>query len=496
VIRRIRARWILVYDPDACDHRLLTGGRILVDGSTITAIGTAEPDDVVDEDIDLGGCLIMPGFIDLDALADIDHAILDSWTATRGELDWSADYAAHRRRAVFSAAERRTIRRYAFAQLLLHGVTTAMPIAAETHSDWAETFEDAVGMAEEANALGLRFVGGPSYRSGVTTVDEFGVSSVHWDERLGEQGFDGALKFLDWVENFDSPIVSGALLPCRIQTVTDAIIRDTLDESVSRGVRVRLHALQGLDERDRIAERSGLTPLRLLEKLGALGPNLLIPHGIYVDHTTLAAARDAISGATPTERPGIEVLADAGVSIAHCALTSARYGTALNTFGAYRTAGVRLTLGTDSFPPDMVRSIDIGVNIAKVLGGRLDEAPVADYVRAGTLGGAAFLGRDDLGRLSPGAQADLVAYRLDDVRDGVVDDPIRTLTMNGSSRSASLSMIAGRIVMRDGALPGVDLSELASEAQELFDRMRAAYSERSPGLLPSEVLFPPVFSPA
>jgi cytosine/adenosine deaminase-related metal-dependent hydrolase len=62
----------------------------------------------VDEEHDYGQSLIMPGLIDLDALADIDHLILDSWPSpdvTAGHL-WSEEYFANRRRDVFTRAER------------------------------------------------------------------------------------------------------------------------------------------------------------------------------------------------------------------------------------------------------------------------------------------------------------------------------------------------------------------------------------------------------
>ncbi|MEV5610940.1 amidohydrolase family protein, partial [Streptomyces sp. NPDC052225] len=122
-----------------------------------------------------------------------------------------------------------------------------------------------------------------------------------------------------------------------------------------------------------------------------------------------------------------------------------------------------------------------------------DAAPAEAYVEAATLGGARALGRDDLGRIAPGAQADLVAFSLDDVRDGVLDDPVRTFLLNGTARQATDSVVAGRPVLVDGALPGIDLPRLARNAQELFEKMRAAYSERDIERRPTEILFPPTF---
>ncbi|BDZ51331.1 ethylammeline chlorohydrolase [Frondihabitans sucicola] len=494
---RIRADHVLGFDEATGDHRLLGRAEVVVDGSLITAVGPVGSEATGDEVVDLGNALLLPGLIDLDAVADIDHALLDSWSSaehSRG-FSWSADYAESGPRAVFTAEERRTIRRFALAQLLCHGITTCLPIASEVHSDWAESFDDLVALAEEAEVLGIRLVAGPSYRSGVGVVDSQGRRSVNWRPDRGRSGFDGALRFLNWVDARQSGLISGALVPCRIETLDDALLRDTAQAGRDLGVVVRLHALQGLEERDRLAERSSETPLQMMDRLDVLGPNLLIPHAIYLDGRPDVDARDRANGVVPIGEPevGLRLLAENGVSIVHCPLTSLRYGVALESFARFRDAGIRIALGTDSFPPDLVRGIDVGHNVAKLVDGRLDAAGIDDYLRAATLRGADALGRSDLGRVAAGAQADLVAFGFDDFRDGVLDDPVRTLVMNGTARGARFSMVAGRTVMRDGALPGVDLAALREEAQRLFARLRTAYSGRDAWHRTPEELFPATF---
>ncbi|MFC6011570.1 chlorohydrolase family protein [Nocardia lasii] len=465
---------------------LLTDAEVVVEDSRIVAVGprgTAQ----VDEVIELGDAVLMPGLIDLDALTDIDHTILDSWQSRELGLglQWSRDYATHRRRAVFDAEERAFIREFGFVQLLLHGVTTAMPIASEVHSDWAESYEDAVAMAEAARRLGLRVYLGPAYRSGVNVVDDDGTRSIYWNEELGRSGFADAARFVEWASAQDTDLVHPALLPCRIETLSEDLLHRTAALASRTDVLVRLHALQGLHERAFVFERFGMPPLAVLEQVGLLGPNLLIPHGIYVDSNP--HVDDAETDAD------IGTLAASGASIVHCPLTSARHGAALDSFDRYRAAGVRICLGTDSFPPDLVRGIDLGVTLTKVLTSRLDAATYADYVSAATLGGADALHRPDLGRIEVGATADLVAFRLDDPRDGVLDDPLRTLCMNSSGRAADFSMVAGRITLRDGVIPGIDLTAMTRRAQTLFERMRAAYAERDYLRRPVSELFPPSF---
>jgi cytosine/adenosine deaminase-related metal-dependent hydrolase len=515
MITRVTARWVLAYSAKCDDHVLIDDGEVIVDGDRIASVGprTSWRDNAaVERTIELGECLLTPGLIDLDALSDIDHAILDSWWAPQQlpAQAWSSEYASGTPTHVFDAQERARIREYAFVQLLLRGVTTAMPISSEVHSDWAESFDDAVALATVASRLGLRLYAGPSYRSAVPSTAPDGRRELIWKEEKGREGFADAVRFVEWAQATADPLITGVLLPCRVETVSTELLEQTSAAARRLGTLVRIHALQGLAERADIADRADVTPLRLLEQVGLVGPDVLIPHAIYTDVNPETAAFDVANGLQPqgTADGDLGTLARTGTTVIHCALTSLRYSHALRTFGAYRAAGVRIALGTDSFPPDLIRSMDVGVGLAKLLTGRLDgrasddgdctttTAGIADYFRAATLGGAAALGRPDLGRIAPGAQADLVAFSLDDLRDGPIDDPVRTLVTNGSGLSTRYSMIAGRTVVENGTLQGLDEDALRTEAQALFARMRAGYATRSHIPSTPGELFPPTFARA
>ena len=119
--------------------------------------------------------------------------------------------------------------------------------------------------------------------------------------------------------------------------------------------------------------------------------------------------------------------------------------------------------------------MDIGNNIAKVVDGRLDAGSAAEYFRAATLGGARALGRTDLGRLTPGAQADLIVLGLGEPHIGVVDDPVRTILMNGSARDVQMTVVAGRTVMSKGVVPGVETRGFNGEKGTRFVRANARF---------------------
>ncbi|WP_067143556.1 chlorohydrolase family protein [Microtetraspora malaysiensis] len=481
----VSAAWVIAHDGES--HVETPDAAVLIQGDTVLDVGgQAElAKTEVDERIDLGDAVLLPGLIDLDALTDIDHLILDSWASAghSASFTWSSEYF-EARRAVFTAEQRRQVREYALVQLAMHGITTFMPIASEVHSDWAETYDDFVAAADLTARLGLRGFLGPSFRSGVNVTLPDGSRTVRYDEEQGKRGLEDAVRFLDYTAKLGNPLITGVLLPCRIETVLPDLMRSLAAVSAERDVLVRLHALQGQFERDYIQETYQRTPLQLIEDCGLLNERLIVPHGIVLDVHPDVLGRDT---------GDVGRLAAAGASIVHCPLTNARYGHLLHTFADYRKRGVNLCLGTDSFPPDLIRGIDVGVQTAKVQSGDLGNHQLSGYFEAATLGGAAALRRPDLGRLAPGAQADISAFGLNDFRMGVREDPLRTLVLNGTARDAVMTMVAGRVVMRDGVVPGVDLRALHESGQRLFDQMRAAYPERDRLHNDVDRLFPPVF---
>lgn len=483
-VTRVHASHVLAWRGG--DHVLLTDADVVYRGDEIIHVGERWPGEA-DTEIDATGSLVMPGLIDLDALSDIDHCILDSWSGPEetGGFSWSPQYAAGSRH-VFSQQQRATVREFAIAQLARHGITTFMPIASEVHSDWAETCRDFQDVAEITQRIGLRGYLGPSYRSAVNVRSADGPA-LHWDEERGRQGFADAARFLQHVTDIDSDLVHGALLPCRIETLSWELMELTARLAAEQDVPVRLHCLQSPLEEVFLREQYGVGVVDALEATGLLGVNLLIPHG-----RELGDLRDP----AVVQGPDVQRLVAAQVPIIHCPLTSARYGQALESFEAYRAAGLPMVLGTDSFPPDLLRGIDVGVQLAKIVDGRLSAGSIASYVRAATSDAADALGRPDLGRLAPGCRADLVVARLSDFALGVVEDPLRTLVVNGSGRDIVRTVVAGRTVMLDGEVLGTDQARLHADAQQLFDQMRLAYPERDHRGRTATELFPATFPQA
>jgi cytosine/adenosine deaminase-related metal-dependent hydrolase len=136
----------------------------------------------------------------------------------------------------------------------------------------------------------------------------------------------------------------------------------------------------------------------------------------------------------------------------------------------------------DICPRDMFEHMRDTVMISKVVDRNAETATALDVFNAATLGGARALRRDDLGRLAPGAKADLFFLNLHSIRTAPVWDPLRMLVYSAGRDDVDHVMIDGKFAMRDGKVAGVDDARLAAEigaAQEsLMNRVPEQNAER------------------
>jgi len=469
----LRARHVIGFDGRG--HVLWRNGEVVFQGSRILFVGSGF-DGHIDEEHDFGEAVIGPGFIDLDALGDLDSTVLtfDNGPEWRLGRVWTEAYLKEGPREAYSPEEELFKYRYAFTQLIRNGITTALPITSMTYRAWAESYEEFAGVAGIAGELGLRAYLGPCYMSGVTITDEAGTLSQHWDEAKGLAGLKDAERFILEFDGAHGDLVRAMLAPDRIETCAPAMLEGTEALSRETGVPVRLHCCQSRYEVDLVKRLRGLSPYRWLKRLGLMRPGTVLPHGIYLE-------------------PGdLDLLADSGAAIAHCPVVFARDGEALNSFARYRARGITIGLGTDTAPPDLLDNMRQGLNVCRVVEGRAASSAAAFY-EAATLGGAAALGRDDIGRLAPGAQADITVFDLSGFHLGPVIDPVKTMLLAGTGRDFTHSWIAGRAVMRERRIPGADLDTLRRQAAAQFSRLEASHTPRSPGKLAPHALFRPSF---
>jgi cytosine/adenosine deaminase-related metal-dependent hydrolase len=464
----LTARWLVGHRDGR--HVLLEHGEIVFEDGAVVFTGHGVEGEVARR-IDYGNAVIGPGFVDLDALSDLDTTILayDNQPAWKKGRVWPRSYLEAGPYEMYSREELAFQKRHAFATLIRNGITTALPIASLFYREWGETPEEFTDAAEAAAALGLRAYLGPAYRTGNQVVEDDGRTATHYDEARGLKELDAAIAFCERFEGATGGLIRTMLAPDRIETCTAELLRRTAAAGRSLGVPVRLHCCQSKIEYELVLAQHGMSPPEWLEELGFLTERTLLPHGTYVSGSRQIAClgRD------------LEIIRDAGSTIVHCPLVSGRHGNAIDHFGRYREMGLRIGMGTDTSPPDMIMNLQVGMILARTMAGSATAVRSEDYYDAATIGGADALGRPDLGRLQPGSRADITVFELDRPHLGQLIDPIQTMLLAGHGRDFSTVVIDGRFVMEDRAIPGIDEAADKARAQAQFEGVMARYPERT-----------------
>lgn len=470
----LSARWIVAHQDGR--HRLLENGEIVIDGAEVLYAGPAFPGEVARR-IDLGQVLVSPGFIDLDALSDLDTTVLGlenrpAWA--KGRV-WPRSYVERGPYEMYTPEELAFQKRFAFGQLLLNGITTALPIASLFYREWGETAAEFEAAAEAAGDMGLRVYLGPAFRSGGMVCEAPGVLEPRFDEDRGLRGLDAAIDFIRRQAGSREGLVQGLLAPDRVETCTLALLQRTMAAADDLDVPVRLHMAQGLMEREAVQRLHGSTAPAWLGRHGLLNDRLIAPHAVQ---------------ATPDD---LSLYAEHGVTIAHCPLVFARSGSILRSFRRCREMGIRIGMGTDTAPPDMVLNMAVALMTGRIAEGSDDGLSVQEVFDAATTAGADALRRPDLGRLQPGARADIAIFDLNEPHFAPTIDPVQSLVLGASGRVTRAVFVDGRLSMRDGAVAGIDMAQARSRAQAQFERLVARYPDRTWGHPPVGEIFAPSY---
>lgn len=474
----LTARWVVGHRDGR--HVLIENGEVVFEDGVILFVGRDYGGEVAWRG-DYGNALIGPGFVDLDALSDLDTTILsyDNQPAWKKGRVWPRDYVDAGPVEMYDRDQLRFQKRYAFAQLIRNGITTALPIASLFYRAWGETVEEFTDAAEEAAELGMRVYLGPAYRTGNQVVDADGTVGTYYEEERGLAELAEAIRFCERMEGSAGGLVRTMLAPDRIETCTPELVRRTAAAGRALGVPVRQHSCQSKIEYELVLKQHGMSPPEWMASLGYLTERTLLPHGTFV------------SGSRHIDRPGrdLEIIRDSGASIVHCPLVSGRFGNALDHFGRYKAMGLKLGMGTDTAPPDMIANMQVGMILARVQAGTPLAVRAEDYYDAATIGGADALLRPDLGRLMPGARADITIFELDRPHTGQVIDPIQTMLLTGHGRDFTTVIIDGRFVMQERTIPGCDEIEDNWRAQAQFEHVMGQYPRRTLGHPPAGAIF-------
>jgi cytosine/adenosine deaminase-related metal-dependent hydrolase len=483
---KIKGKFVIGHDGNT--HVVYRDGEVVYKDNEIIFVGERYGG-TVDETVDTGLSIVGPGFIDLEADIDTDHALIDVVTVPDGKRQWCDLGDKYCTEDFYTEDDFRTRQTYSMAQAIRHGITTAMPIMGESFHGWGQSYREHEIMVEAATELGMRLYAGPSFKSykGVGTG---------YDEERSERSFGDAMRFFEDFDGKNDRLIRGFINPCQIRWTTEDILLRAIRYAESKNAPMRLHACEGLNGWSYIKKLGGNTTIAYFDKIGLLSKNLLIPH------TSVALNSE------------LETLARYGISVISTPCAELNWGSALFSFAKYQHYGINLTIGTDSQPLDMIRNMRTARDMDAICHNRglflryredgsvvdtfADEPDyrqmtMGDFYNAATINGAKALGRDDLGKLATGAKADIIAIDLNDIAVGPYEDPIRTMLISCAGSNVSHTIINGKLLMQDKKLVGIDEDVLMKEAQAVYERFLNFHHEYDRLKRPLEAFFPPTF---
>jgi 8-oxoguanine deaminase len=236
------------------------------------------------------------------------------------------------------------------------------------------------------------------------------------------------------------------LAPCSPFSVSANLMRQSVELARSYGVHSHTHLAETLDEAAYCAATFGRTPVELAEDFGWVGPDVWHAHMVH-------------PGASEIPRLG-----QTRTGVAHCPSSNMRLASGIAPVPLMRQAGVRVGLGVDGSASNdsshMLAEARQALLLHRVMG---DPAGMTarEVLWLATRGGAAVLGRDDIGYLAHGMAADFIGYRLDTLglAGAAVHDPLASLVFCHPPQ-VDLSVINGQVRVQHQRLLEVDLPAL------------------------------------
>ncbi len=324
----------------------------------------------------------------------------------------------------------------AFCELMLSGVTTLTDISG-AWDGWLDLFDRS----------GLRGCVAPAFRNGPWFTRNGYKVEYDLDPKAGHEGMEKAMQLIELARQHPSGRMMGMIMPSQVDTCTEELLRDAKALSDERDLPIQVHAAQSIVEFDEMKHRHGLTSIQWLEKIGFLGPNTIVSHAIFVD---------SHSWVTWHTNRDLDVLAETGTGVAHCPQVFLRGGMLLENLGDYLRKGINVGIGTDTYPHNFVNEMFLATTLARVAAQNVETVSTADVLDCATVRGAKALKRDDLGKLSVGAKADVVLIDLDHPEMRPLRDPLRSLVYSAKERPVKDVYVDGNQVVKDHKVITID----------------------------------------
>jgi 8-oxoguanine deaminase len=440
-------------------RRELRNAGIFIKDGFIEAIGpTSELPKTADELLDLSGHIVFPGFINTHhhfyqtltrAVPKAQNANLFNWLVTLYPI-W----------ARMTPEDIRISTQTALSELALSGCTTA--------SDHLYLFPNGSKLDDEIQAaaeVGLRLHASRGSMSLGQSQGGLPPDSVVDSE---EEILKDSQRL---IESYHDPepgsMVQIVLAPCSPFSVTGELMRQSAELAREYGVHLHTHLAETADEEDFCLEKFGHRPVAYMQEVNWIGKDVWFAHSVHVNHDE------------------IRLYADTGCGVAHCPGSNMRLASGIAPILQMLTMGVKVGLGVDGSASNDSSHLLGEARLAMLLA-RLDaglrgasrsvkDAPslmdARQVLEIATCGGAAVLGRKDIGTLSEGKCADLFAINLNRLDyAGALHDPVAA-ALFCAPQKVDFNIVGGKIIVKEGQMVTTNVPDLVQKHNQAAKRL-------------------------
>jgi 8-oxoguanine deaminase len=442
---------------DDRQREIPAGGLFIRDGFIEQVSATSELPSTADEVLDLKDHLVLPGLVNTHhhfyqsltrAVPAAQDANLFNWLTTLYPL-----WARMNPEDIFTSAQT------ALAELALSGCTTA--------ADHLYLFpngsrlDDAIAAAQEVGlriqaSRGSMSLGESKGGLPPDAVVDSEDSILRDSQRVIEQYHDAR----------PGAMVQIVLAPCSPFSVTTDLMKQSAQLARYYGVHLHTHLAETEDEEQFCLQQFGHRPVGYMQEVDWVGDDVWFAHAVWVNDEE------------------IKVFAKHHCGVAHCPTSNMRLASGIAPVTAYRAAGVNVGLGVDGSASNdgshLLAEVRNAMLVARVKEGitgySLSNDPNRTLMTArealalGTRGGAAVLGRHDVGSLERGKCADFCAINLNRMGFTGMHDPVAAIVF-GQPVNVDYTVVAGKFIVKEGHLVTVDARQVAEKHNKAAKRL-------------------------
>jgi len=296
----------------------------------------------------------------------------------------------------------------------------------------------------------------------VRAVDEAGIRAVlarglidPGDIKAGEERLSEALDAFDRHKGHER--ISFMLAPHAPYTCSEEFQRMIAQEAKRLDLPVHTHISEGLVEQATIRDKYGCTPVELLDKNGLIHDKTVAAHCVHLSESDM------------------QTLADRGVTVVTNPVSNLKLANGIAPVPKMLKAGINVALGTDGAASNNTLNMFRELTVLSIIHKGINHDALAVTAQEGfsiaTKGGAAAMGRSDIGEIKPGNIADLVILDLNCPNMQPVNNPISALAYSTNGSEVETVMVAGKILMENREFLTIDSERVYHEVSKICERI-------------------------